>query len=78
MRVVAVDAPLQNLAVISAERREGRVVAGVRNFGLEPRTVPVSLAVDGRVVARTSVDAPAQSAAHVSFEADVPGLEPRR
>jgi hypothetical protein len=49
------------------------VVTGVHNFGVEPRTVPVSLSVDGRVVAQTSVSIAAQSAAHVAFDAAVPG-----
>ncbi len=73
VRVAAVEGPIQNVAVVSTERREGRVVAGVHNFGFEPRTVPVSLSVDGRVVAQASVSIAAQSAAHVAFDAAVPG-----
>ncbi|MCC7179673.1 MAG: BatA domain-containing protein [Acidobacteria bacterium] len=72
LEVVPVDGPLQNLAVVSTERREGRVVASLHNFGLEPRAVPVSLSVDGRVIERTSIDIPPQSAAHVAFDAPVP------
>jgi hypothetical protein len=72
VRAVTVEGPLQNVAVVSAERREGRVVAGVHNFGLESRTVPVALSVDGRTIASTSVNVPAQSAAHVEFDPAVP------
>ncbi|MCC7034169.1 MAG: BatA domain-containing protein [Acidobacteria bacterium] len=72
LELVSVDGPLQNVAVLSIERREGRVVAGVHNFGLEPRAVPVSLSVDGRVVETLRLDLAAQSAAHVAFEAVVP------
>jgi len=70
--VRAVDSPLQNVAITSAERRGTRVDAAIHNFGFEEKTVPASLAVDGQVVARATVKAPAQSAAHVEFDADVP------
>ena len=70
--VRAVDSPLQNVAITAAERRGTRVDAAIHNFGFEDKTVPASLAVDGQVVARAIVNAPAQSAAHVEFDADVP------
>jgi len=70
--VVVVDGPLQNVAVVSAERRDGRIIAGLHNFGFDPRTAPVSLSVDGRVVEKAGVDIPPQSAAHVAFEVPVP------
>jgi hypothetical protein len=68
----AVESPLQNVAITTAERRGTRIDAAIHNFGFETRTVPAALAVDGQVVARASVTAPAQSAAHVEFDADVP------
>ena len=67
-----VESPLQNVAVTAAERRGNRVDASIHNFGFEPKTVPVTLTVDGQVVASASVNAPAQSAAHVEFDHDVP------
>lgn len=70
--VARVDAALQNLAVTAAERRGAGVDAAVRNFGLERRSVPVTLSVDGAEIARATVSVPAQSAAPVRFDVDVP------
>jgi hypothetical protein len=70
--VARVEAPLQNLAVAAADRRGTRVEAAIRNFGLEAREARVRLAVDGVEVARSTVSVPAQSAAPVTFDAEVP------
>jgi hypothetical protein len=70
--VSPVDASLLNLAVTAADRRAGRVEAAVRNFGIEPRTAQVTLAVDGKEAARASLTIPAQSTAPVVFDGEVP------
>jgi hypothetical protein len=70
--VKRVEAPLLNLAVVSAERRGARAEATVRNFGLEVRSVLVTLSIDGKEAARTTVSIPAQSAAPIVFDAEVP------
>ena len=70
--VKRVEAPLLNLAVVSAERRGARAEATVRNFGLEARSVPVTLSIDGKEAALTTVSIPAQAAAPVVFDAEVP------
>ena len=70
--VARVEASLLNLAVIAGERRGGRVEAAVRNFGLEPRTTQLMLSIEGKEAARASVSIPAQSAAPVVFDAEVP------
>lgn len=70
--VTRVDASLLNLAVTAADRRGGRVEAAVRNFGIEPRTAQVILAVEGKDVARASLTIPAQSTAPVVFDGEVP------
>ena len=67
-----VESPLQNVAVTSAERRGNRVDASIHNFGFEPKSVPATLTVDGQVVASATINAPAQSAAHVEFDREVP------
>ncbi len=67
-----VESPLQNVAVTAAERRGARVDASIHNFGFEAKIVPATLTVDGKVVASASINAPAQSAAHVEFDQDVP------
>lgn len=72
VRVLGVDAPVQNLAVVSAVRRGTSVEATVRNFGLESRTTDAVLAVDGAERARVLVTIPAQGAAPAEFEAEVP------
>jgi hypothetical protein len=70
--VKQVEASLQNLAVVSAERRGGRVEATLRNFGLELRTAQVTLAIEGAEAARTTISIPAQSAAPVVFDVEAP------
>jgi hypothetical protein len=75
--VSAIEGARHNLAVTTAERRGGagrpvRVEATVRNYGLEQREVPVTLEVDGREVARTTVTAGPQSTVPVRFDAEVP------
>jgi hypothetical protein len=70
--VKRVEAPLLNLAVVSAERRGARAEATVRNFGLEGRSVPVTLSIDGKEAALITVSIPAQAAAPVVFDAEVP------
>lgn len=70
--VVTVEVPLRNVAVMSAQRRGGRIEASLHNFGFEVRSVPVSLSVEGRVVAEAMATLPARSAGQVSFDAVVP------
>jgi Aerotolerance regulator N-terminal/von Willebrand factor type A domain len=70
--VKQVEASLQNLAVVSAERRGGRVEATLRNFGLELRTAQVTLAIEGAEAARATISIPAQSAAPVGFDVEAP------
>lgn len=72
VRLVRVEAPLQNLAVIAAERRGARVEAAVRNFGLDARTTVATLTVDGAETSRLTVAIPPQSVAPVTFDADTP------
>lgn len=71
--VAAVEAPIQNVAVLSAERRGTRIAASLHNFGFEAQSVPVALAVEGAVVARATATLPARSAGQVVFDAVVPG-----
>lgn len=70
--VKRVEASLQNLAVVAAERRGGRVEATVRNFGLEARTAQVTLSIEGKEAARATRSIPAQSAVPIVFDAEVP------
>jgi hypothetical protein len=72
VRIKRVDAPIRNLAVMSAARRGARMEATVQNFGLEPRTADLTLAIDGAEKARATVTIPTQAVAPVSFDADVP------
>jgi len=68
----AVESPLQNVAITSADRRGDRIDVAVHNFGFDARAVPAELAVDGKVIATVSINAPAQGAAHAQFDAAVP------
>lgn len=70
--VAPVDAALLNLAVVAAERRNGRVETAVRNFGLEPRTTDVTLSIDGREAARASLTVAPYATAPLVFDAEVP------
>jgi hypothetical protein len=63
-----VPPPAGNLAVTSAERRESRVVAAVRNYGLAPRRASATLRVDDRVVGEVDVEIAAQALAEATFD----------
>lgn len=54
VRLIAVAAPVSNLAVTSAARRGGVVTATVQNYGADEARAAVQLMVDGREVARTT------------------------
>lgn len=54
VQVVAVAAPVSNLAVTSAANRGGVVMATVQNYGAEASQAAVQLMVDGREVARAT------------------------
>jgi hypothetical protein len=72
VQIRRVETPVRNLAVSSAARRGARVAATVQNFGLEPRTSDLTLAIDGTEAARMSVTLPPQAVVPVTFDAQVP------
>jgi hypothetical protein len=72
VQVEEVAPPAGNLAVTAARRDAQMVVAAVHNFGARAVKAPVSLVVDGKVLARETVDVPAQAAADVRLSAPLP------
>ncbi len=70
--VVPVASPMANVAVTAAARRGAVVTASVYNYGLEAREVTALLIVEGREAGRQMAAVPAQSAASVEFDGDVP------
>ena len=61
--VVSVAEPFDNLALLSARRAEGGIVATIRNDGASPRRVGVRVESPGLPAARAAIDlAPSQTA----------------
>jgi len=72
VEIAAVETPIENVAVMSAERRGGRIEASLYNFGFGPRTVPLRLTVDEATIAEATAMLPARSAGQVVFDTPVP------
>ena len=67
VRVVGIAAPASNLAVTSATRRDGTVVATVQNYGPDEARTPVMLMVDGKQAAQATATMAPFAAADVEL-----------
>jgi hypothetical protein len=72
IEIAAVAPPAGNLAVTSAERREGRVIATVQNYGNADSKTAVRLLMGGTVVAQTEITVAPLAAADVALNASLP------
>ena len=70
--VVSIAAPKGNLAITSAEPRGNTIVATVQNYGSEAAKSNVTLTIDGKPAATTSIDVAPQSAADATLSATLP------
>jgi hypothetical protein len=72
IEVAEIAPPTGNLAVTTARRDAQAVVAAVHNFASRPVKAPVTLVVEGKAVAKETVDLPAQAAGDVRFTVTLP------
>ena len=72
IEVAPVKAPAGNLAVTAADRRDDAIVATVQNFGYAAVRAPVTLAIDGRVLATSEASVAPQSTTEVRLSASLP------
>lgn len=70
--VIGLSPPPGNLAITSAERRDGRVAASVQNYGNLEVKAPVRLTIAGKEVARADVVLAPLGAADVELTATLP------
>lgn len=72
VEVMNVAPPAGNLAITSAERRDGRIVASIQNYGHTEVKAPVTVTAAGKEVARRDVTLAALGAADVELDASLP------
>lgn len=72
VEVIQIAPPAGNIAVTSAERRDGRVVASIQNYGSTEVKVPVQLTVNAKEIAKSEVTIAALGAADVQLTGALP------
>lgn len=72
VEVISVGAPAGNVALTSASRQDGRVVAALQNFSNVETRTPVTVIVQGKEIARTEAALAAMGAANVVLNASLP------
>jgi hypothetical protein len=72
VEVINVAAPAGNLAITSAERRDGRIVASLQNYGHAEVTAPVTVTAGDKEIARRNVTLAALGAADVELPGPLP------
>ena len=72
IEVISLPPPSGNLAVMSAEKRDRRIVASIQNYGSSEVRAPVRVFADGVEIARTDVTIGANGAADVDLPAALP------
>lgn len=70
--VEAIAPPAGNLALTSAERRDGRVIATVQNYGNSEAKTAARVVLEGKVVTESSVAVAPLAAADVELTASLP------
>lgn len=72
VEVRAIAPPAGNLALTSAERRDGRVIATVQNYGTSDIKTTVRVVLAGKPVAQTPVSIAPLAAADIALNATLP------
>lgn len=72
VEVINVAPPAGNLAITSAERRDGRIVASLQNYGHAEVTAPVTVTAGDKEIARRDVTLAALGAADVELPGPLP------
>jgi hypothetical protein len=72
VEVRAVAPPAGNLALTSADRRDGRVIATIQNYGSSDASTAARVLLAGKEVARTAVTVAPLAAADVELNAALP------
>lgn len=72
VEVINVAPPAGNLAITSAERRDGRIVASLQNYGHAEVTAPVTVTAGDKEIARRDVTLAALGAADVELPGSLP------
>jgi hypothetical protein len=72
VEVIPIAPPSGNLAVTSAERRDGRVVASIQNYGSTDVKVPVRLTAGGKEIAKSEVTIAPLGATDVELTGSLP------